>query len=40
MFFILSKLQSFFNYCRWELGISHKFIDPIVQHLPFSKYLA
>ena len=40
MFTIMSKLQSFFNYCRWTLGVPHKYIDPIVQRLPFEKYLA
>lgn len=39
MFHVMSNLQSFFNACRgW--GVSHKVIDPIVQRLPFQKYLA
>ena len=37
MFWILTKLQSFFNACRWQLGVPHKFIDPIVQRLPFHR---
>ena len=39
MFYIMSKLQSFFNYLRFK-GVSHSVIDPIVQRLPFQKYLA
>ena len=39
MFKLMAKVQSFLNYCRWELGISHRFLDPIAQRLPFEKNL-
>lgn len=40
MFTLMSGLQTFFNKCRWDWGVSHKIVDPIVQRLPFAKYLA
>ena len=40
MFKLMASLQGFFNRCRWDWGIPHKWIDPVVQRLPFAKYLA
>ena len=39
MFKIMATLQSFFNALRYK-GVPHRYIDPIVQRLPFQKYLA